>query len=197
VGKRTRRLAREPWQSGRPWLVASHFAPAALRCLVCPFRRRHRISFLAHRLACTKPLPTTAMTTPATELQLARRDTISGSQDEPDFDTPANIREAAIAAIHRGERGVRRADRAEARGLRPVQARERARRRAAADHGRRAASGCCSTRSSARSRRRRGLLPGYGAAPHGAPVGSPAQQRLQVLCDARNRIGGACRTLSC
>jgi aspartate aminotransferase len=61
------------------------------------------MSFLADRLARVKPSPTMAMTALATELQLAGRDIISLSQGEPDFDTPANIREAAIAAIHRGE----------------------------------------------------------------------------------------------
>jgi aspartate aminotransferase len=43
------------------------------------------------------------MTALATELQLAGRDIIGLSVGEPDFDTPANIREAAIAAIRRGE----------------------------------------------------------------------------------------------
>jgi aspartate aminotransferase len=61
------------------------------------------MSFLADRLAQVKPSPTMAMTALATELQLAGRDIISLSQGEPDFDTPANIREAAIAAIRRGE----------------------------------------------------------------------------------------------
>jgi aspartate aminotransferase len=59
--------------------------------------------FLADRLARVKPSPTMAMTALATELQAAGHDIISLSQGEPDFDTPANIREAAIAAIHRGE----------------------------------------------------------------------------------------------
>ncbi len=61
------------------------------------------MSFLADRLARVKPSPTMAMTALATELQLAGRDIIGLSVGEPDFDTPANIREAAIAAIHRGE----------------------------------------------------------------------------------------------
>jgi aspartate aminotransferase len=61
------------------------------------------MSFLADRLARVKPSPTMAMTALATELQLAGRDIIGLSVGEPDFDTPANIRAAAIAAIHRGE----------------------------------------------------------------------------------------------
>jgi aspartate aminotransferase len=61
------------------------------------------MSFLADRLARVKPSPTMAITALATELKAAGRDVIALSQGEPDFDTPENIREAAIAAIHRGE----------------------------------------------------------------------------------------------
>jgi len=43
------------------------------------------------------------MTALATELKAAGRDIISLSVGEPDFDTPANIQEAAIAAMRRGE----------------------------------------------------------------------------------------------
>ena len=59
--------------------------------------------FLADRLARVKPSPTMAITALATELKAAGRDIISLSQGEPDFDTPANIQEAAIAAMRRGE----------------------------------------------------------------------------------------------
>jgi len=59
--------------------------------------------FLADRLARVKPSPTMAITALATELKLAGRDVIALSQGEPDFDTPANIRAAGIAAIERGE----------------------------------------------------------------------------------------------
>src|SRR5580658_3826508 len=61
------------------------------------------MAFLADRLARVKPSPTMAITALATELAASGRDIITLSQGEPDFDTPANIREAAIAAIHRGE----------------------------------------------------------------------------------------------
>jgi aspartate aminotransferase len=61
------------------------------------------MSFLADRLARVKPSPTMAITALATELKAAGRDIIALSQGEPDFDTPENIREAAIAAIRRGE----------------------------------------------------------------------------------------------
>ncbi len=59
--------------------------------------------FLADRLARVKPSPTMAMTALATELKAAGRDVISLSQGEPDFDTPPNIKEAAIAAIRAGD----------------------------------------------------------------------------------------------
>jgi aspartate aminotransferase len=61
------------------------------------------MSFLADRLARVKPSPTMAITALATELKAAGRDIISLSVGEPDFDTPANIQEAGIAAIRRGE----------------------------------------------------------------------------------------------
>jgi aspartate aminotransferase len=44
-----------------------------------------------------------AITALATELKAAGRDVIALSQGEPDFDTPANIREAGIRAIQNGE----------------------------------------------------------------------------------------------
>jgi aspartate aminotransferase len=61
------------------------------------------MSFLADRLARVKPSPTMAITALATELKAAGRDVISLSQGEPDFDTPPNIKEAAIAAIRAGD----------------------------------------------------------------------------------------------
>ncbi len=59
--------------------------------------------FLADRLARVKPSPTMATTALATELKAAGRDIVSLSVGEPDFDTPENIQEAAIAAMRRGE----------------------------------------------------------------------------------------------
>ncbi|MBO0735389.1 MAG: pyridoxal phosphate-dependent aminotransferase [Alphaproteobacteria bacterium] len=59
--------------------------------------------FFADRLARVKPSPTMAMTALATELKAAGRDIISLSVGEPDFDTPRNIQEAAVAAMRRGE----------------------------------------------------------------------------------------------
>jgi aspartate aminotransferase len=59
--------------------------------------------FLADRLSRVKPSPTMAITALATELKDAGRDIISLSQGEPDFDTPPNIKEAAMAAIKAGD----------------------------------------------------------------------------------------------
>ncbi len=61
------------------------------------------MGFLADRLARVKASPTMAITALATELKAAGRDIISLSVGEPDFDTPENIKEAAIAAICRGD----------------------------------------------------------------------------------------------
>jgi aspartate aminotransferase len=59
--------------------------------------------FLADRLARVKPSPTMAITALATELKAAGRDIISLSVGEPDFDTPPNVIEAAIAAMRAGD----------------------------------------------------------------------------------------------
>jgi aspartate aminotransferase len=61
------------------------------------------MGFLADRLARVKASPTMAITALATELKAAGRDIISLSVGEPDFDTPDNIKEAAIAAIRAGD----------------------------------------------------------------------------------------------
>jgi len=59
--------------------------------------------FLARALGRIKPSPTLAMTQKSRELKAAGRDVIGLAAGEPDFDTPDNIKEAAIAAIRRGE----------------------------------------------------------------------------------------------
>ena len=61
------------------------------------------MSFLAQRLSLIKPSPTIAVTQKARELQAAGRDVIGLGAGEPDFDTPENIKDAAIAAIRRGD----------------------------------------------------------------------------------------------
>ncbi|MEI6987165.1 MAG: pyridoxal phosphate-dependent aminotransferase [Rhodospirillaceae bacterium] len=61
------------------------------------------MSFLASRLGRIKPSPTIAVTQKARDLKAAGRDVLSLGAGEPDFDTPDNIKEAAIAAIRAGD----------------------------------------------------------------------------------------------
>jgi aspartate aminotransferase len=60
------------------------------------------MAFLAETLLRVKPSPTIAVTNKARELKAAGRDVIGLGAGEPDFDTPANIREAAKHAIDAG-----------------------------------------------------------------------------------------------
>jgi aspartate aminotransferase len=59
--------------------------------------------FLAKRIAGVKPPATREMTRLGNELARAGRSIISLAQGEPDFDTPAHIREAGKAAIDHGK----------------------------------------------------------------------------------------------
>ncbi len=61
------------------------------------------MAFLADVLSRVKPSATIVITQKARNLKAAGKDIISLSVGEPDFDTPDNIKEAAIAAIRRGE----------------------------------------------------------------------------------------------
>ncbi|MEQ8403322.1 MAG: pyridoxal phosphate-dependent aminotransferase [Roseitalea porphyridii] len=61
------------------------------------------MAFLSDTLARVKPSATIAVTAKARELKTAGRDVIGLGAGEPDFDTPDNIKKAAIAAIERGE----------------------------------------------------------------------------------------------
>ncbi len=60
------------------------------------------MAFLSDTLARVKPSPTIAVTNKARELAEAGRDVIGLGAGEPDFDTPAHIKAAAIAAIEAG-----------------------------------------------------------------------------------------------
>jgi aspartate aminotransferase len=59
--------------------------------------------FLARSLDRIQPAQTIAMSQKARDLKAQGRDVIALGAGEPDFDTPDNIKEAAIAAIRRGE----------------------------------------------------------------------------------------------
>jgi len=61
------------------------------------------MAFLADVLSRVKPSATMTVTQKARDLKAKGRDIISLSVGEPDFDTPDNIKEAAMAAIERGE----------------------------------------------------------------------------------------------
>jgi aspartate aminotransferase len=61
------------------------------------------MAFLADSLARIKPSATIAVTNKARELKAAGRDVIGLGAGEPDFDTPDNIKQAAIAAINGGK----------------------------------------------------------------------------------------------
>jgi aspartate aminotransferase len=61
------------------------------------------MSFLAEALSRIKPSATIAITQKARDLKASGKDVISLSVGEPDFDTPDNIKKAAIDAINRGE----------------------------------------------------------------------------------------------
>ena len=61
------------------------------------------MAFLADSLARIKPSATIGVTDKARELKAAGRDIIGLGAGEPDFDTPENIKEAAIRAIRAGK----------------------------------------------------------------------------------------------
>ena len=61
------------------------------------------MSFLSETLARVKPSPTIAVTNKARELKAAGKDVIGLGAGEPDFDTPQNIKDAAVRAIAEGK----------------------------------------------------------------------------------------------
>jgi aspartate aminotransferase len=61
------------------------------------------MAFFADALSRVKPSATIAVTQKARELKAKGRDVIGLGAGEPDFDTPDNVKQAAIEAIHRGE----------------------------------------------------------------------------------------------
>jgi len=61
------------------------------------------MSFLSKSLDRIKPSPTLAVTAKAAELKATGKDVIGLGAGEPDFDTPDNIKAAAIEAIQQGD----------------------------------------------------------------------------------------------
>src|SRR5665648_224844 len=80
--------------AGRPFY---EHAPILFR------RRRFSMAFLADSLKRIKPSATIAVTDKARALKAAGRNVIGLGAGEPDFDTPDNIKEAAIKAIREGK----------------------------------------------------------------------------------------------
>ena len=61
------------------------------------------MSIVSNTLKRIKPSPTIAVTSKAREMRAAGKDVIGLGAGEPDFDTPDNIKEAAIEAIKKGD----------------------------------------------------------------------------------------------
>ena len=61
------------------------------------------MSIISDSLKRIKPSPTIAVTQKARELRAAGKDVIGLGAGEPDFDTPDNIKDAAIKAIKNGD----------------------------------------------------------------------------------------------
>ena len=61
------------------------------------------MSFLSATLSRVKPSPTIAVSNKAAELKAAGHDVIGLGAGEPDFDTPQNIKDAAVRAIAEGK----------------------------------------------------------------------------------------------
>ena len=61
------------------------------------------MSIISYSLKRIKPSPTLAVSQKARELKAAGKDVIGLGAGEPDFDTPENIKKAAIEAINKGE----------------------------------------------------------------------------------------------
>ena len=61
------------------------------------------MSIVSNNLKRIKPSPTIAVSTKAREMRAAGKDVIGLGAGEPDFDTPDNIKKAAIHAIEKGD----------------------------------------------------------------------------------------------
>ena len=61
------------------------------------------MSIVSNSLKRIKPSPTIAVTQKARELKASGKDIIGLGAGEPDFDTPDNIKQAAIKAIKDGD----------------------------------------------------------------------------------------------
>ena len=107
------------------------------------------MALLKDSLSRIKPSATMAVTDKARALKAAGRDVIGLGAGEPDFDTPDNIKQAAIKAIQSGKASkytaVEGLAELKAGGRRQVQAREPPRLQAEPDHRLAPAASRCST----------------------------------------------------
>ena len=107
------------------------------------------MALLKDSLSRIKPSATMAVTDKARALKAAGRDVIGLGAGEPDFDTPDNIKQAAIKAIESGKTSKYTAvdglAELKAGDRRQVQARERSRLQAEPDHRLAPAASRCST----------------------------------------------------
>ena len=78
------------------------------------------MSIISDSLKRIKPSPTIAVTQKARELKASGKDVIGLGAGEPDFDTPDNIKEAAIKAIKDGDTKYTAVDRSEEHTSDPV-----------------------------------------------------------------------------
>ena len=108
------------------------------------------MGFISDSLNRIQPSATIAISNKAMTLKAEGRDVIGLAAGEPDFDTPQNIKDAAIKAIQAGKTKYTAVDgipELKKAIVRQVQARERARLQALArSRSAPAASRCCSTR---------------------------------------------------
>src|SRR5512140_3832793 len=74
-----------------------------IKSVANPGFRRLSMAFLADQLKRVKPSATIAVTDKARALKAAGRNVIGLGAGEPDFDTPDNIKQAAIKAIQDGK----------------------------------------------------------------------------------------------
>lgn len=97
------RLRRRRACAGGPALVTPCCRFDGVTAIVTEPRQALPAGFFAESLGRIQPSQTIAVTQKARDLKAAGRDVIGLGAGEPDFDTPDNIKQAAIAAIKRGE----------------------------------------------------------------------------------------------
>ena len=89
-----------PWACFAP---GARFQPGARRLVPPGSLQGIAMHLIAERLDRISPSQTIAISTKARALKAAGRDIISLSAGEPDFDTPQNVKDAAIRAIQGGD----------------------------------------------------------------------------------------------